>query len=366
MKNSKKLALFLPSLHGGGAEKTMLNLAAGIAARGYKVDFVLVKAKGQYLDQFPGTVRLVDLKASRAIMCFPALIRYLRMEQPDCLLSALHVNTIALIASMISNCSTRVIVSERTTVSHLVKNSSSLRLKLVPILIRSLYPLADRIVAVSKGVAEDLSNAIGISRNRIEVIYNPVVTPLLRKKARAYIKHPWFEENAPPVILSVGSLTPQKNFGLLISAFAYLRQTQKARLLILGEGEKRHELESQVKRLNLQQDIKMPGFVENPYPYMTRSAVFVLPSKREGLPGVIIEALYCGIPIVATDCPGGSSEILANGKYGKIVPVRGPKTMAHAIKSALNGETPHPTHKSWKPYELETVVDQYLNTLFRN
>ena len=364
-KISRTIAIFLPSLYGGGAEKTLLNLAAGIAARGYKVDLVLVKAQGPYLDQLPEKIRVIDLKARRSIMCYPALIRYLRYEQPECLLSAMHVNIIALIARTFSRVSTKVIISERNTISLLVKNTSNLRLKLISKLSRYFYPLADGIIAVSKSVAEDLSNTAKIPNRRIDVIYNPVVTPMLRKKAKVPLEHPWFVDDAPPVILAAGSLSMQKDFESLIKAFADLRRTHLARLLILGEGEKRRELETLVRKNYLQNAVMLPGFLTNPYPYMKRSAVFVLPSRWEGLPGVLIEALYCGIPIVATDCPGGTREILSNNSYGKIVPVGDIQALSDAIKSVLNGKVHSPTHESWKPFELDTVVDQYLELLLR-
>jgi glycosyltransferase involved in cell wall biosynthesis len=362
---TKKIAIFLPSLYGGGAEKTMLNLASGIADRGYKVDLVLVKAKGVYFDQVSKKIRVVDLRASRSIMCYPALVHYLRTEKPECILSALHVNIIAILARFLAGVSTRVFVSERNTISKLAKNSSDLRLTIISKLIRYVYPFADGIIAVSKGVAKDLADTAQISYNSIQVIYNPVVTPLLRKKTEASLNHPWFKDNTPPVILGVGSLTIQKNFGLLIEAYAKLVQTHKARLLILGEGDKRSELESMVRRLKLNHSVLLPGFVSNPYPYMVRAAVFVLPSLFEGLPGVLIEALYCGIPIVATDCPGGSVEIIENVKYGKIVPVGDAEALAGAIKSVLNNKKHNQMTESWQQFELDTVVDQYLNLLLR-
>lgn len=365
IKNLNRIAFFLPSLFGGGAEKTMLNLASGIAARGYRVDLVLVKAEGVYFDQLSKKVRIVNLRANRSLMCCPALIRYLRKEQPEFLISALHVNIIALVARFLSRVSTRVIISERNTISLLANNSSSLRLKLISKSIRFFYPLADYIIAVSNGVAKDLAETAHISSHRIKVIYNPVVTPLLRKNARAVLHHPWFTDYAPPVILAVGSLTIQKDFGLLIEAFANLRNTHKARLLILGEGDKRDELESLIEKYNLNQSVQLPGFVSNPYPYMVRSAVLVLPSRWEGLPGVLIEALYCGTPIIATDCPGGSREILANEKYGKLVPVRDAVALTEAIKSILDSNPRLPSRESWKPFELETVIDQYLSLLLR-
>ena len=119
-------------------------------------------------------------------------------------------------------------------------------------------------------------------------------------------------------------------------------------------------LETLVKQLGLANDVAMPGFVENPYAYMSRASLYVLSSRWEGLPTVLIEALYCGLPIIATDCPSGPREILADGLYGSLVPVEDVAALTKAIEAGLAGKTPHPTEESWHPYSLETVVDQYI------
>jgi glycosyltransferase involved in cell wall biosynthesis len=236
----------------------------------------------------------------------------------------------------------------------------------MPQLVRYFYPWADCVVAVSKGVANDLVRFGKIPSERIRVIYNPIVTPEIQEKAKAVLEHPWLEEGQPPVILSVGRLTAQKDFSTLIHAFAAVRQTHAARLLILGEGEERSSLEFLIRQLGLEQDVSLPGFVPNPYPYMVRAAAFVLSSKYEGLPGVLIEALYCGAPLISTDCPSGPREILANGKYGQLVQVGDVTTLAHAIQMALHGKIARPTQESWRHFEFEFVVNQYIHVLFGN
>jgi len=366
MNNSqKRLAIFLPTLHGGGAERVMLNLAQEMAQRAYDVDLVLARVEGPYLVEVPKSVKLVDLRARRVLTSLPALVRYLRRERPAALLSVLHGNIVSLWARRLAGVPTRVVVSERNMLSSEVQHyTSDLRMRLMPKLVRYFYPWADSIVAVSAGVADDLSRATGIWRQCIQVIYNPIVTPQLREKTQAPLEHPWFGDGKPPVILAVGRLTTQKDFGTLIQAFARVRRTHAARLLILGEGEERPGLEAQVKRLKLQRDVRLPGFVINPCPYLIRAGVFVLSSRWEGLPGVLIEALYCGTPLVATDCPSGPREILADGQYGQLVPVGDATALAHAIKIALDGRTPRPTRESWQPFELETVVHQYVSILF--
>jgi glycosyltransferase involved in cell wall biosynthesis len=230
-------------------------------------------------------------------------------------------------------------------------------------LVKRFYLWANGIVAVSEGVADDLAQVVGASRDRIQVIYNPIVTPELQVKAKDMLEHPWFEPSEPPVVLAIGRLTVQKDFSTLIQAFARVRQTHAARLLILGEGKTRPELEGLVKKFGLEEDVRLPGFVPNPYPHMARASLFVLCSRWEGLPTVLVEAMYCGAPIIATDCPSGPREILRDGQYGQLVPVGDVDSLAHAIEGGLDGKLPSPPYESWKPFQLETVLNQYLSIL---
>jgi len=362
--SQKRLAIFLPALYGGGAERTMLNLAEGIAAYGYATDLVLARAEGPYLAQVPGSVRLVDLKASRALFSVPALIRYLRSARPEAMLSALnYANIIALWARRLAGVPRRVVINEQNTFSRWKQQLPSLYSQLMPRLLKGFYPWADEIVAVSEGVADDLAQATGIPRERIQVIHNPVVTPELQAKAEAPLEHPWFAAGEPAVLLAVGRLTVQKDFATLVQAFARVRRAHPAQLLILGEGEERPVLEALVRQLGLEHDVSLPGFVANPYAYMARASLFVLSSRWEGLPTVLIEALYCGTPVVATDCPSGPREILRDGQYGQLVPVGDVAALAQAIETTLAGQTPHPPRESWRPFELGAVVDQYMNVL---
>jgi glycosyltransferase involved in cell wall biosynthesis len=364
-KSQERVAIFLPALYGGGAERTMLKLAGGIVERGYAVDLVLAQAKGEYLSEVPQKVRVVDLKVSRDLFSLPSLVGYLRRESPAILLSGLHTNIIAIMARRIASVPTRLIVSERNTFSVRTKSfSSDIRMRLMPNLVRLLYPFSDWVVAVSNGVARDLVETIGIPKEKVTVIYNPVITPELKAKALETLDYPWFKPGQPPVILSVGRLTAQKDFATLISAFVKVRETYDARLLILGEGDERQSLEAQVKRLGLDQYVSFPGFIANPYPYMRNATVFVLSSKFEGLPGSLIEALFCGPSLVATDCPSGPREILCDGDFGQLVSVGDPTSMAQAIIRALSKNVFVPTEESWKRFELEAIVDQYIELFF--
>jgi len=362
-----KLAIFLPSLSGGGAERAMLNLAHGLAEHGCAVDLVLAQAKGPYLSDVHAPIRLVDLKASRVLSSLPALVRYLRRERPKALLSALdYANVVALWAKRLAGVPCRVAVNEQNTISRSARNSARRRQRMVPHLVKLFYPWADYVIGDSQGVANDLLELTGLPHERIKVLYNPVVTPELREKARAPLNHPWFAAGQPPVLLAVGRLTQQKDFPTLIRAFAQVRRTRPARLLILGEGPDRPELAALVNQLGLEDDVAMPGFVENPYAYMSQASLYILSSRWEGLPTVLIEALYCGPPIIATDCPSGPREILANGQYGVLVPVGDVAGLAQAIEAGLMGRTLHPTKESWHPYSLEVVVEQYMSLLLNS
>jgi glycosyltransferase involved in cell wall biosynthesis len=364
MNTSKeRLAIFLPGLYDGGAERTLLNLAEGIAARGFPVDLVLARAEGPYMAEIPASVRVIDLKAVRVMMCLPALVHYLRSERPVALLSTLYANIIAVWARRIVGFPQRVVLNEQNNLTSVSNGEKDLRWKLYPELAKWFYPWANGITAVSKGVADDLSQAIKLSPSHIQVIYNPIVTPELQKKSKAFFDHPWFRTGEPPVILGVGRLTAQKAFNVLIEAFAQVRKSQPARLLILGEGEERPMLEALIRRLGLEQDIELPGFVSNPYPYMAHATLFVLSSRWEGLPTVLVEAMSLRTPVIATDCPSGPQEILRNGKYGHLVPVDDSSALALAIQNFLANPTTYPPEESWKSFELDFVTDQYLSVL---
>jgi glycosyltransferase involved in cell wall biosynthesis len=362
---NKKIALFLPSLEGGGAERVMVNLARGFAAKGRKVDLVLVKAKGTYLDLVPENVRIIDLKGRRVITSLFRLAAYLRKEKPVSLLSAMdHANVIAILAKGIAGVNTRIVVSVHSTLSVEVEKAKSWRGKIMPWFINKTYPKADAIVAVSTGVAEDFNQETQLPLQAIKVIYNPVVTPELLQKKQEALNHPWFKKNQPPVLLAVGRLCEQKDFTTLINAFAIIRKKSECRLIILGEGEQRKQLEALVDHLQLNDDIQMPGFVKNPYAYMVQADIFVLSSAWEGLVTVLIEALACGTPVVSTDCPSGSSEILEAGKYGRLVPVGDTQALAKAVITTMGEDVdPNRLIARANDFTQETSVTQYLAVL---
>ncbi len=364
---SNRIALFLPSIGYGGAERVTINLAEGLVAKGYDIDLVYVTSDDPPLiTDIPAGVNLVDLDAGRVVASLPGLIRYLRRVRPIALLSALeHTNIIALLAAKLAGTGTRVVVSVHTTLSRAVQDSPLLRARLFPYLIRRLYPWAARVVAVSEAARDDLLATTGLHPDSVRVILNPVVTPSLFRKGAEPLSHPWLSTGEAPVILAVGRMVTAKNFELLIRAFARLRKQMPARLIILGEGELLPRLQSLTQRLEVAADVQMPGFTENPYAYMARADLFVLSSNFEGLPTVLIEALALGTPVVATDCPSGPREILGGGRYGILTPTGDEHALANGMFQALNNPVAdtEAVEKSWQPYELGRVTTEYLSLL---
>lgn len=341
----------------------MLTLADGFARAGLAADLVLMRAAGEYLDELPPGVRMVDLGAARLMIGFPALVRYLRWERPTALLSTVcHANVVALWAKRVARVPTRVVVRESNTMSDNSRGSPRWRARLIPSLARQCYPWADGIVAVSEGVARDLAHTARLPAERIRVLPNPIVTPELAAMAREPLSHPWYADGEPPVVLAVGRLEKQKDFPTLLRAFGLVRRRRPARLLILGEGTERAALESLAEAIGLKAEIALPGFVPNPFPYMARAGVFVLCSAWEGMPGVLIQALACGAPVVATDCESGPRELLQGGRFGRLVPVGDVEALTAAITSTLDHPAPAPP-EAVSPYMRDFAVEQYLDVL---
>ena len=285
----------------------------------------------------------------------PSLIRYLRRERPSAILATrVHSSCLAVLARRFSGVRTRVIVRESNMVGPGLRAMKPMKRWAIFFAIRYCYPRADRVIAVSRGSAEELNEQFGIPWEKLSVVYSPIISDALRNRASAPLDHEWFQEGQPPVILSVGRLTAQKDQQTLIRAFALVRKNVAARLLILGEGENRAELEALVSELGLASDVSLPGFHKNPFAFMARARLFVLSSAWEGLPGALIQALACGCPVVSTDCPSGPREILQDGRLGRLVPVGDSTSMADAILESLSiGEQEPCSPEDLHPYTVE-------------
>lgn len=356
-----RVALFLGNFGGGGIERNTAQLAHCLVKLGVNIDLVLIESQSPHLWRMPSETRIIDLKSSTLFNSLPKLVRYLRQERPSILFAADHyANEVAILARAIARVPTRTIVSERNQLSKTARNSSQLKNRLAPLFARFLYPMADCIVAVSQGVAKDLAKTASLPLQSIETIYNPVITPEMLEKTKEPLAHPWFAPGELPVILGVGKLEQQKDFPTLVRAFAKVRQSKPARLVILGWGPDRPKLEALIKELGLEDVVDLPGHVHNPYMYMARSSVFVLSSAWEGLPTVLIEAMALGTPVVSTNCESGPLEILAGGDYGYLTPVGDSEALADRILTVLSGN-PKSVDSNWlNQFGSELATQKYV------
>lgn len=359
---SSHIAVFIPSLRGGGAERVMVTLANAFAARGHRVDLVLVSTEGPYLSEISSRVRIVDFKRTRVIAGLLPLASYLRRERPDALLSALtHANIIAIGAKCLAGGGTHTAVSERSAPSQNLRGGIAnwvLRL-----MMRFLYPRADVIISVSRGVNQELESLFGLARQKLAVIYNPIDTGKIRRLMQEPVSHLWVAHKEVPVILAAGRLTVAKDYPMLLKAFALLRAERPARLVILGRGEEELTLKELAKELDVASDVFFAGFQNNPYAWMRNCDLYVMSSSWEGLPGALLEALTCGAKVVSTDCPSGPAEILENGKWGRLVPVGDARAMAKAIDEALNEGPVLTSDFSLTRFQMDKVIDEYLGYL---
>jgi len=358
-----RVALFLPSLAGGGAERVFALLAEGLAARDIETEMVLASAEGPHVATVREVVPVVDLHASSTRASLLPLARYLRRRRPDVLVVGLaHASIIAVWARWLARAGTVVVITHHLGLS---TEKASFKARMWSMLRAWFYPRADAIVAVSRDMAVDLAQSIGVPGDRVEVILNPVISPGLKALGDVPLDHPWFAAGAPPVVVGIGRLQPQKDFPTLIRAIALVRTQRPVRLLVLGEGRDRPELEALVRELGLTDDVELPGFVENPYAYLARAAVFALSSVYEGLPTVLIEALALGTPVVSTDCPNGPREILDDGRLGRLVPIGQPAVLSAAIATTLAEPQKPVSDARLAPYRQADAVENYVRLFNR-
>ena len=356
------IALYIADLKGGGAERVCLILADHLVRRGYRVDLVVCRAAGPLMTDIPAGVRLVAFDASSSLASLGPLARYLKQSQPAAMLAHLvPQNTMAVLAARLSGATTRVFVTQHAALSAEARVGWSPWRRLAPMLYRWILPRATGVVAVSQGVARDLAAVIGFPAARITAIYNPVeIDALIEQSCKSLdlaLAHP-----DGPLILGVGRLTEQKRFDVLIDAFALLAAERACNLVVCGEGPLRKALKVQIARLGLEERIKLVGFQSNPARFMAAADLVVLCSAREGFGNVLVEAMACGTPVVATDCPHGPAEILDGGRFGELTPVGDAPALAAAMKRTLDNPLPKETLVGRaRDFSAEKAVDRYLD-----
>jgi glycosyltransferase involved in cell wall biosynthesis len=361
------IALFMPTLGCGGAEKVTLLLAAYLVEKGFRVSLVVASAAGALCDQIPAGVELVDLKAGRVIRSVFPLADWLKSHTPNTLLSSMyHANIAAFAAHRLSRSAARLILREDSTPTRNLAKMGRATILFTRRLMSIAYRRADAVIAVSQGAGDDLRQFLRAPIENLSVIYNPVISESIFQLAAEEVEHPWLLDGSFPVILSVGRLSEEKDYPTLLHAFAAMQKQSDARLIILGEGSLRPMLEGEVNSLGLQNRVSMPGFTHNPYSYMAKAQLFVLSSKHEGLPGALIEALACGCRIVSTDCPSGPREILQGGRLGALVPVGNADALSQAMDDALSSTKQKIDPAHLQLFTLEQSMNSYLKIILNS
>ena len=398
------VAIYIENLDGGGVQAMALRTARELVARGRRVEFLVGEAAGALASRVPPGVPVTELAvASRAATAasairglggvplatlaavlgerdpdaglrhLPALVRYLDRAVPRALKAATpYLGLQALLARRQARYLPRVVVSEHNDLRQGHPMGEGHRLRRLVALQRRLYPTADAVVAVSRGVAEDVAARSGLARERITVVHNPAVTPEIARLSREPVAHPWFTGTGVPVVLAVGRLGAAKDFPMLIRAFARLRADRPTRLVVLGKDKDARKTEKRVAvyralaaGLGVADDVDFPGFVANPFAWMARASVLAVSSRHEGFCNVIAEALACGCPVVSTDCPSGPAEILDGGRYGRLVPVGDAAAMAEALGATLDVPPDLATlRQRAQAFSLDRAVDRYEELLF--
>lgn len=362
-----RLALYGSHRGPNGIGRVICNLANGAVCHGVAVDLLVSQADSADLALLDAGVRVVPLGAHQGRAAVARLADYLERERPAVLLGNREwANRQALAARR------RAAVPVPVRIAFRVGSppSDGLARRHWPsrlwhrARLRQTYRQADQVIAISSGVATDVLTLARVSPERLATLKNPSIPVDLDRLAAAPAPHPWLALPDVPVVLAAGRLAGVKDFGTLVHAFAALRRQRPARLVILGEGPQRGALQSLAEQLGVVQDVALPGFAANPAAWMARAALFVVSSRYEGGPNVLIEALACGTPAVSTDCPHGPREILDHGRWGRLVPVGDVPALAAAMAVTLDAPLPAETLRAaMAPYRVDTAARAYLAAL---
>lgn len=363
MVKANEIAIVLPNLRGGGAERLAIYLANYWVAHGKSVEFVLLRREGDLFSLLSPSIRVVSFDVNRIKWSIFPLLQYLKRKQPEVVWVGMWpLTSAAVIAWLLAGRPGKIFLTDHNQLSISCIRELQISPWFLKSLMRATYPFATGIMAVSKGVGEDLCHIGGFDSRRVKVIYNPAATGASADRESQEERERLWGQGFGHHLLTVGSFKLQKNHQLLIRAFARLPASRNAKLTILGEGDLRPTLEKLIADLGLQGRVVLPGFAVDPYPWYRTADLFVLSSDWEGLPTVLIEALECGVPVVSTDCLSGPAEILENGRYGRLVPVGDVDALATAILASLADTHDRDTLiRRAKDFSIEKIADEYLD-----
>lgn len=336
----KKVLFIIPSLVGGGAEKVLVVILQNLDRAKYRPMLVVLESEGVYSKDIPADVLITYLgKKGKVdnIRIAILLARTFRKLSPDIICSFMfYTNLLTILSLGLSGLRVPVLFTEHSNLSIDIKTASYQFIKRS--MGKMLYPRANRIICVSRGVKDDLVSNWRVSPANIDVIYNPIKIETIHELMMEKVVHPWYEKEMA-VLIACGRLTPQKNYPLLLRAFADVSKiVSNARLVIMGDGELKGPLLELTKELGLSDSVDFIGYKKNPFSYIGKSKILILSSSWEGFGNVLVESMACGTPVISTRCPSGPDEIITNGVNGILVPMDNEAALSDAIIGLLNNK----------------------------
>ena len=364
MSGPAPIAILLPTLRFGGAERVAINLAKGMINCGQDVEIVIAAGRRRDTNILRPPTPMVELPAGRVLTAVPALVRYLRRRRPRAVISHMtHMNLAAIVANRLAATGGRTILVEHNLLANFA--SLSRKTSAISLLARILYRGSAQIVGVSNTVTASVESGLGLKTGSVVTINNAVVDRAQVDASRGIVHdHPWFVQKDCPLLVAAGRMSANKGFATLLHAFALLRKKRRARLLILGDGEERATLATLITKLGISNDVLLRGYVDDPMSYMTKCDLLVHPAvANEGLPTVVIEALACDCKVVATNV-AGATEILDQGKYGALIPTGDPEQMCDAIETEIDYvREPDSLRRRASSFSIENASRAYLRLI---
>lgn len=361
-----KITLVSPSFSGGGAERVMVTLANTFIELGHQVDFIVLRDQGPYRqllsDQAHKVVLIPDGCAGGlrgAFRAFLSMAGYIRRSQDRLIMSTIReLNLLCIGANLINLGRAELYIREAATLDHFF-DRPSMSDRLIFLLMKVFYRRAKGVIANSEETKKDLVKHVRLSPPHITTIYNPMALETIRATAKNTAKHDH------PALVTCGRLIPSKNFEDAIHAFAKVRETRpNAHLKIIGDGPHREVLEQKIHELGLGNDVELTGFLDDPFSAFGCAHVFIQTSLREGFGYVLAEAMACGTPVVCYDSKGAMREILADGRYGSLVPTGDINALAGEILCQLQTPTsPELLNEAVERFACDEIAHQYLNIL---
>ena len=361
MTEGRPIAVYCGPLDGGSTAKIAVRLANGFAARGISTHLLVSTSRHPIPERIEPVVRIVDIGRMGIWTRIPRMALYLKRNRPAAVLThRIRENVLTLRAARLSGLMTPVFVTVHGRMSVKLRNMVGGKAKKRRREVLRFYPKNSGIIAISSDTESDVKELLG-SDIPVASIPNPIITPEMFESAREPVAHPWFLPDTVPTVIFAGRMEKEKDLFTLLRAFALLRRRAECRLLILGDGSLRPELEAECQLLDLGNNVDIPGWVANPYAYLSRADLVVLSSTWDALPTILIEALALGTPVVSTDCGAGPREILQNGRLGPLVPPGNPSALSEAMYETLANPLPRDAlREGGHRYDAQQNADRYL------